>query len=160
MDVIGDLKPRSGKSVKVQTSELIKMEHNNQIFYLILFSNFATRLCILMRNTDVDRNKIKVGKSYMLKNVDYKETIAGIPVFKITSKTIFRESGFNETDPKKFESEEVLSLKQIEIKTYYDEATTPDIQSPREFGRILSLLEFCNFNPKQLTNQYVEVVFF
>ena len=135
------------------------MEHENQIVFLVFFANVVCKLACLIRITDVDKYKIVVGKTFILKNLDHVEVISKIPVFKVNTKSVFRQSAIEETNSLGFSPDEVSDLKLININLYLSNPAPVVVQAPTIQGtELLSLLQFSNADHKNLgASQYVEV---
>ena len=158
MNPIDVLKTRSGLTLKVNAKDVLKMEKENDTFFLILFSTMVCKIAVVVPKSDQDRYKIEPGKTYHLKNLELNETISSIPVFKTNNRSGFKVSKIEETNTLPFSTEEIQNLKQNIKSNQYKGIPQPTVSQPTSQGQLLNLLEFCKTNPKDLKHdQYVEV---
>lgn len=152
--------PRSGKSAKFTTKELIQIVINHAIFFLVLLSNKEAKICVVMRVTSKENWKIVANKSYLIKNIIYKEEKLGMPVFFVTKASIFRETAIPPSNPHlNFSAEEKTEIKTIIISECYpQEVNLPATSATTQNTTILTLTEFLTTNSKNIKDdQFVEV---
>ena len=155
-----DLSPRSGKSAKFTTKELIQIVINHAIFLLVLLSNKEAKICVVMRVTNKEHWKIVANKSYLIKNILYKEEISGLPVFFVNKASIFRETAIPPSNPHlEFSDDEKTEIKTISISECYpEEVNLPATSATTSNTTILTLTEFLTTNSKNIKDdQFVEV---
>ena len=151
--------PRSGKSIKFVTKELIKIETEQESYSLFLFSSKEGKIGVVVRGTELETLKLSVGKNYLVKNLSYHEEISGVPVFKLLKQSVFRESLVAPPKCIDFTKKEIDLLKLISAKDYYDAPLQVKPSQPAQMSSsTLSLLEFLNTDPEKIKeNQFVEV---
>ena len=161
MDIVDDLKDRSGKTTKMKALNVLKLDQGQETatVFLILMANISSKIAVVMKNAEHERFKIKKDGIFLLKNFQFVESFSGIPVFKVTNKTTVRQSGVLELESLTFTNDEVNSLKNsINSEKYVDVnviLVEPEIVPS---GSILSLAQFCKGKPRDLKpNQFVEV---
>lgn len=158
MDIISDLKERSGKATRMKTLDIIELDQQHDaVFFLILMANLSSKIAVVLSNPDLQRFNIKKEEIFILKNFLHVESISELPIFKVTKKTSVKPSGVKNFESLSFELGEVNHLKtSINLPQYIDENVVPE-QEIIETGDILSLAQYCK-NPTDLRpGQYVEV---
>ena len=159
MDIINDLKERSGKATKMKTLDIIKLdEQHESVVFLILMANISSKIAVVLNNTDLQRFSIQKDEIFILKNFLHVENITELPIFKITQKTAVRKSGMKNLESLSFTSDEVQNLKtSINFHQYIDENAVPE-PVPIETGDMLSLVQYCKKPTELGPGQYVEVI--
>lgn len=160
MDVINQLKVRSGKTLKVKTLHSFELTHEQEVFFLVLFANLTCKFAVLMRNTHQTANKIVNGKTFSLKNMTHQESVGTIEVFKVSDKSCFRESKLAENDPQTFSPDEIALLKQIQIAEYYNvvDLVVPVVLPQIASAVNLTLSQHSLMNSRDIReDQFVEV---
>ena len=159
MDIISDLKERSGKATKMKTLDIIKLDQQHEtVVFLILMANLSSKIAVVGNNTDLQKFSIKKGEIFILKNFLHVESISDVPIFKITQKTAVRQSGMKNMESLSFTSNEVTNLKtSIKMDQYIVENAVIE-PVPVETGDILSLFQFCQKPTGLGPGQYVEVI--
>ena len=113
--IIDILKIRSGKSFKCKIGAFIKKEVEAQIFYLTMLVSNLFKVCVILRNTDVEKYNLEEGKYVLIKNLDHCVTVSGIAVFRTTDKSVFKGSKATITNTLVFSSDEMEHMKNLSI---------------------------------------------
>ena len=158
--IISDLKPRSGRSIKFLCKDHIELNAEKESFSLFLFSNKEVKVGVVVRTTELETLKLSVGKSYFVNNLQFHEEKSGIPLFKLLPQSLFRESPLALKESVNYQKLEVDALKTINASKYYDAPLqVKEIQPAQSSSCTLSLQEFLATDPEQIKeNQFVEVL--
>ena len=164
--LISYLKIRSGKVVKVNIVKVQETVYQNQVIEIVFMASIASKLCLVMRNTDKERYKVAENVTFFAQNLDHMQSIDEIALFKIasSSKTILKPSKKKETNALVFTEAELEISDAIDISQYInlDEQVptlpTPTVNVTVTTSPVLSLYEFLLKNPKEIKkDQVVEV---
>ena len=169
--IIKDLEVRSGRSLKCLIKD--RRDADGQSGYQIIFlSRSESKLCILMTNTDVQKFGMDIGKTFLIRNLDYMKNFEDIPMFKVHQSSSFRPSAISLEDTRDFTPDEINGLKSIDLSDIKLETISTncgelvhkrlDSSSGSSSGTrkklLLSLNEFLEMKPQDIgKDQYVEV---
>ena len=67
MDVIDDLKERSGKTTKMKALSIVELDQEleNVMVVLILMANISSKIAIVMKKAELEQHKIKEDKIFL-----------------------------------------------------------------------------------------------
>ena len=164
VDLVQRLKARSGNSEKLVIKNVINLEEQNSYLCFVLMTNSDAKLSILMKQTDVVKHSLEVGKNVTVKNLENVKTVQNIPIFKAVKTSNFRESRIRLENTLEFETNEVAAIRSIDIAEFgieevdVTERAEPSGEDVRFNKDVLTLSEFFLVDPKKIRNdQYVEV---
>lgn len=164
MDVIDDLKERSGKTTKMKALSIVELDQEleNVMVVLILMANISSKIAIVMKKAELEQHNIKEDGIFLLKNFHLVEQISGIPIFKVTNRTTVSQSRVLVLNSLTFTSDEVNNLKtSIDSQQYLDVNVNVNPPNPDNVPNtdVLTLAQFCKGNPgNPNSNQFVEVI--
>ena len=157
--LISKLRPRSVQSCKLSTKDIIRLDLLDQIYYLVLLSGIDGKIGVMCSTTSLENMNIVVGRHFLIKNLVYQEEKSGVPVFKLTKSSLFRESNLAPKSSAEFNSDEVADLKLIDPGNYFSDPTTEAPLAPASTLSLLSLVQFLNMHPKDIKDShFVEVI--
>ena len=154
------LKPRSGKSVKCAVKDIVPIY---ETILLVLLANDEIKFAAIMQKDDQEKKfHLEVGKTYLVRNIEFAESKMSIPLFKVEKTSSFRLSLVNFDKTQIFTSEEIASLQSIDTEQYFSPSPIeqpPHYEPPKvENALPISLKEFLKLSPEKVSkNMYVEV---
>ena len=154
------LKPRSGKSVKCAVKNIVAIF---ETILLVLLANDEIKFAVIMQKDDQEKKfQLEVGKTYLVRNVEFAESKMSIPLFKVEKTSSFRLSLVNVDKTQIFTSEEIASLQSIDTIQYFSSSPVEQqthYEPPKVENTLpISLKEFLKLSPEKVSkNMYVEV---
>ena len=163
-EIIRILSERSGKTRKYQVLALETTPMNDQLVFVVFLVGVFSKICCVMSEAEKDRRGIGANQSFFVKNCQHVSTIGNIPVFKLTSTSVFRSSSRQDSNVQTFSVDETAAILSGVVPGDFIQNILPQNQQinlnpqlQQNNGNVVPLNTFCS-NPASFhADQYVEV---